>query len=121
MTTLTVCETCGYDPDAPNAERPGAILARLVEQQLAEAPVADLRLRRIRCLMACKRHCSVLLQAPGKLGYVLGDFHSDDAAASTLLEWVRHYQASASGQVAWRDWPEGIKGKFIARIPVLDD
>jgi predicted metal-binding protein len=119
--TLTVCETCGFDADAPEAVRPGERLAQALEAQLAAAPQLAVALRRTRCLMACKRHCTVLLRAPQKIGYVIGDFAPDRDAAATLLEYLRHYTESPTGQVAYRLWPEGIKGRFIARIPHLDE
>ncbi len=119
--TLIVCETCGYDAQQPDAVRPGAQLAQVLEHELGARPQPGLTLRRTRCLMACKRHCAVLLRAPNKIGYVIGDFAPVPESARTLLDYSRHYQQSDSGQVPFRDWPDGIKGHFIARIPVLDD
>ncbi|TBU97193.1 hypothetical protein DNJ95_06575 [Stutzerimonas kirkiae] len=117
---LLICETCGYDAANPEQPRRGALFAEQVERLALERGVS-LRLGRTRCLMACQRHCSVLLRAPGKIAYVLGDFQPDQAAAQALLDYAEHYRISNSGQVPFRDWPQGIKGKFIARIPVLDD
>ncbi|MBM7059484.1 DUF1636 domain-containing protein [Pseudomonas sp. UL073] len=122
-THLTLCETCGHDPAQPDAVRKGEQFAREVERLLQAQAVsaAPLTISRTRCLMACQRHCTALLRAPGKIGYVLGDFAPHREAAQALLDYARHYQHSATGQVPFRDWPAGIKGKFIARIPVLDD
>ncbi len=118
-TTLVLCETCGYDAAQPDAMRPGERFAREVEA-LAQSD-DGLTIRRTRCLMACQRHCTALLRAPGKIAYVLGDFRPGGESAAALLDYSRHYQLSATGQVPFRDWPGGIKGKFIARIPVLED
>lgn len=126
-TTLLVCETCGYDEQKPDAIRPGELLARALELEIARTdqpprnPAALPRLQRYRCLMACKRHCVVQLRAPGKIGYVLGDFTVDETAARALLDYSAHYSESGTGQVAYALWPEPVKGKFIARIPVLED
>lgn len=119
---LVVCETCGYDEQRPEAVRPGELLAQALEAQLAATPNDHRtpRLQRFRCLMACKRHCVVQLRAPAKIGYVIGDFAPDTAAAATLLDYSRKYLLSESGQVPYKEWPEGIKGKFIARIPVVE-
>lgn len=114
--TLTICETCGYDPDAPNAPRPGANLAKLFEA----AHPQDLTLARTRCLMSCERPCAVALQAPGKYSYVVCDLPVAENAVNDLLEFARSYARSADGTVAWKDWPESVKGRFAARIPWLD-
>ena len=122
-TTLYVCETCRYEPDLREHEgRTGGeiFLAELTEQ-LRAAPLADMQVKSTRCLMACARHCSVHLRAPGKIGYVIGDFTPDREAAETLLDYVGKYQQSATGQVPYNTWPAGIKGHFVARVPALDD
>ena len=122
---LLVCQTCGYNEQEPDVVRRGEMLARGLEHAIAElstqANSAALpTLQRYSCLMACKRHCVVQLRAQGKLGYVIGDFAPDAEAIETLLDYSRKYVQSASGQVPYRDWPEAIKGKFLARIPVLE-
>ena len=119
-TTLYICETCGYRADA-ESQSEGALFAREIERQLAQAPIAGLALRRTRCLMACQRACTAHLRAPGKINYVIGDFQPNAENAGTLLDYVRRYQDSATGQVPYKLWPEGIKGHFVARTPPLDD
>jgi predicted metal-binding protein len=121
-TTLLLCETCGQDADMPSATRKGELFAAevegLLQAQLA-AGAPPLTIKRTRCLMACQRHCTAVLQAPGKIAYVLGDFQPEREAAEALLDYTRKYQQSDTGQVPFRTWPAGIKGKFVARIPPL--
>jgi predicted metal-binding protein len=122
-TTLLLCETCGQDDAAPSATRKGELFAAEVEGLLQEqlaAGAPPLSIKRTRCLMACQRHCTAVLQAPGKIAYVLGDFQPEREAAEALLDYSRKYQQSDSGQVPFRTWPAGIKGKFVARIPPLE-
>ena len=122
-TTLVLCETCGQDAAAPEAARKGELFAAEVEgllQEQLKAGAPPLAIRRTRCLMACQRHCAAVLQAPGKIVYVLGGFAPEREAAEALLDYTRKYQQSDSGQVPFRTWPAGIKGKFVARIPPLD-
>lgn len=122
-TTLLLCETCGQDAAAPSAVRQGELFAAEVEGLLQEqlaAGAPPLSIKRTRCLMACQRHCTAALQAPGKIAYVLGGFAPEREAAEALLDYSRQYQQSDSGQVPFRSWPAGIKGKFVARIPPLD-
>ena len=121
-TTLLVCETCGYDADQPDARRPGDALAALLEHAVAEQsdePDHSPSIQRFRCLMACKRSCVVQVRAPGKMSYVLGDFEPGAAAVDALLDYCRKHSLSESGQVEYRAWPDGIKGRFVARIPPL--
>ena len=121
-TTLLLCETCGQDAAAPSAVRKGELFAAEVEGLLQEqlaAGAPPLLIKRTRCLMACQRHCTAVLQAPGKIAYVLGDFQPEREAAEALLDYSRQYQQSDTGQVPFRTWPAGIKGKFVARIPPL--
>jgi predicted metal-binding protein len=122
-TTLYVCETCRFTPSLRDHEgrTGGEILFAALAEQLHATPLIDLRLASTRCLMACARHCSVHLRAPGKISYVIGDFTPDRESAETLLDYIGKYQQSATGQVPYSTWPEGIKGHFVARMPPLDD
>ena len=69
------------------------------------------------CLFACADFCTVHLRAPAKVGYVLGRFEPTDDAARAILDYASAYVESASGQVPYREWPEGVKGHFITRTP----
>jgi predicted metal-binding protein len=71
--------------------------------------------------MACTRHCTVHLRAAGKINYVIGDFEPTADSAATLLDYIAKYQLSATGQVPYNTWPQGIKGHFIARTPPFED
>lgn len=123
-TTLYVCETCRYDTEAREHEgrTGGAIFFEQLDRQLqAHAAAApELRLLTTRCLMACDRHCTVHLRAPGKINYVIGSFAPTRENAATLLDYIAKYQVSATGQVPYSTWPAGIKGHFIARMPPLE-
>ena len=120
---LIVCETCRH-PDDPLEDHSGTPLPRsgetllaLVQQRLADDP--DVSVEGMRCLMACRRPCAVHLRAADRIAYVLGDFPPDDSSVETLAEYIRHYHASPDGVVPFKDWPQGVKGRFIARIPPL--
>jgi predicted metal-binding protein len=122
-TTLYVCETCRYDTSTREHEGRdgGSIFIEHVRQQLTQQPLSDLRVVPTRCLMACTRHCTVHLRAPGKINYVIGDFEPTATDAATLLDYVGKYRQSATGQVPYSTWPQGIKGHFIARTPPFED
>jgi predicted metal-binding protein len=117
--TLFVCDTCRYERGAREHEgrSGGLIFAEHIERFMTSAGIRGVVLSRISCLMACTRHCTVHLRAPGKLGYVIGDFTPTETSARTLFDYIAHYRESPSGQVPYRLWPQAIKGRFIARTP----
>ncbi|MET0377541.1 MAG: DUF1636 domain-containing protein [Spongiibacteraceae bacterium] len=131
-TTLYVCETCRYDKNTRTHEGRdgGAILLDHLQKQMGQQQIgqqqlaphaSDLVIKTTRCLMACTRHCTVHLRAPGKINYVIGDFAPTADSAATLLDYAAKYQLSETGQVPYSTWPQGIKGHFIARTPPFDD
>lgn len=120
MTTwITICDTCKREGwERTGMERTdGEALAALVEA--AAEGVAGLRTRRVSCLMGCKHGCNVAVQGAGKLNYTLGDFTPDPEAAQAIVDWAARHAQSDSGQVPYRDWPQGVKGHFVTRHPPL--
>ena len=121
MTTwITICDTCKRDNwESETHSRPhGEDMAELVEKH---AKGRDVKTRRVSCLMGCKQGCNVAIQARGKLAYTLGNFIPDDAAAKAIIEYAEKHAQSDTGQVPFRDWPQGVKGHFITRHPPLPD
>jgi predicted metal-binding protein len=121
--TLYVCETCRYDTSSRDHQGRdgGAIFLEHIRQRFEQTPLTDFRVVPTRCLMACTRHCTVHLRAPGKINYVIGDFEPTADNAAVVLDYAAKYQLSETGQVPYSTWPQGIKGHFIARTPALDD
>ncbi|KTT73867.1 DUF1636 domain-containing protein [Sphingomonas endophytica] len=116
---VVVCKTCrlpaGADGGGP---RDGALLAAALRTAQADDPAwADIAVQEMPCLFACDRACTIHLRAPGKIGYVLGGFMPSEDAATGIMRFMRHYVDSETGQVAYRLWPEAVKGHFIVRIP----
>ena len=119
MTTwITICDTCKReDWDAETHSRPhGEDLAQLVE---AQAAGGDVKTRRVSCLMGCSHGCNVAIQAPGKLAYTLGRFTPDQDAAEAIVDYAVLHATSETGQVPYREWPQGVKGHFVTRHPPL--
>ena len=135
VTWITVCDSCrrppdpaaapavapAAPPDSAAAERPsdGQILAGLLDE--AAAGVATVRVRRHTCLMGCPRACNIVVQGRGKLAYSLGEFTPDRETAEAIVAWAALHADSASGQVPYRHWPQGVKGHFVSRHPPLPD
>ena len=119
---LTICDTCKRaDWDAETASQSdGEALADLVRAAVAGHP--DITLRTHSCLMGCDYGCNLTLQdgtgAP-KIAYALGQFTPTAEAAEAIVEFATLYDQSATGQVPYRTWPQGVKGHFRARIPAL--
>jgi len=106
---VVVCSTCRVSADVREDEqrrRGGALLADALRAAQEDDPaLAGVGVEEMPCLFACQRHCVVQIRAPGRIGYVLGDFAADGEAARAILDY------------AYRQWPAGVKGHFITRTP----
>lgn len=120
-TAIVACNSCRHSADAQqDAEgvRGGVrMVAALRAVKAGLSGYDGVAVQEMPCLFACRDFCAVHLRAPGKVGYVLGRFAPGEDAARAILDYARAYAASDWGQVRFRDWPEGVKGHFIARVP----
>ena len=124
MTTwITMCDTCKRaDWSAETAaETDGESLSNLIEAAVALRTDGGVRTRRHSCLMGCKEACNVTIQAQGKLSYTLGRFEPDETSAEAIVEYAGLHAESETGQVPYRQWPEGVKGHFVTRHPPLPE
>jgi predicted metal-binding protein len=118
-TTIFVCDTCRFTADDktdPEGRTGGEILAGFIETAAAGTRV---EVHRQSCLMGCERHCNTAIGAPGKLTYVLGQFEPTEEAAAAVVDYASLHADSATGQVPFKQWPQGVKGHFVARIPAV--
>lgn len=115
--TLVVCDTCNatVEEKTINGQTGGEIFAGHVEAVAAAEPLVTVK--RFSCLMNCKRHCSAAISSPGKVAYVLGDFEPTREAAEALVEHAAKYAVHENGVVPYRQWPAGVKGHFVSRVP----
>lgn len=120
MTTwITVCDTCKRE-DLSEDGSPvlaGPDLAEKIERLASGATTVSVR--RHSCLMGCSHGCNLAIQGAGKLAYTLGRFLPDDADAEAVVEFARLHSESETGQVPYRQWPQGVKGHFVTRHPPL--
>jgi predicted metal-binding protein len=118
---VVACSTCRHSADEredAGGRRGGAQLAEALRRvQASDQAYAGVAVADMPCLFACGDFCAVHLRGAGKVGYVLGRFTPDEAAARAILDYARAYADSDWGQVAYRDWPEGVKGHFLTRTP----
>ncbi|MEO0914605.1 MAG: DUF1636 domain-containing protein, partial [Pseudomonadota bacterium] len=71
-------------------------------------------------LMGCEHGCNIAISADGKLTYVLGSFAPDAEAAEGIVAYARGHAESESGAVPFKQWPQAVKGHFVARVPPLE-
>jgi predicted metal-binding protein len=118
---VVVCSTCRVSAETREdrgGRRGGALLAEALRKVQAEEPdLAAVAVQEMPCLFACQRHCVVQVRAPGKVGYVLGDFAPGREAAHAILTYAARHAASEEGVVRYAEWPAGVKGHFIVRTP----
>jgi predicted metal-binding protein len=127
-TWITICAGCKTDDwDTRARERPdGDIFADMIEPLAAHAGV---KTRRVSCTMGCDRACNVIVQGSdshgaAKISYSLGGFEGTAGEAEALVEYASLHAASATGQVPFRTWPQGVKGHFVSRhhpLPTASD
>ncbi len=118
MTTITVCTTCRNEAtrDSKAGEPTGAGFLETIAAAAASGPV---RVRGTACLMGCTHGCNVAISGVGKMTYVLGRFDGTAEDAAALVEYAAHHFESETGTVPFRQWPQGVKGHFVSRIPPL--
>jgi predicted metal-binding protein len=119
--SLVVCSTCRFSAeereDADGVRGGAHLVAALRAQKDGDARLDGLAIEEMPCLFNCSQHCSIHVRAPGKIGYVLGRFEPSAEAAQAILDYAVAYMASEEGVVPYRQWPEGVKGHFIVRVP----
>lgn len=114
---VVVCNTCRVsteERETPDGVRGGALLAAALREIAGGTGVA---IQEMPCLFNCDQHCSIHLRAAGRIGYVLGRFEPTAEAARAILDYAMAYATSEEGVVPYRQWPEGVKGHFIVRVP----
>jgi predicted metal-binding protein len=120
---LIVCATCriaGREPE-PSAPSCGQTLHDALQAELAQRQVdVSFAVRTTRCFWVCKRSCAVQIRSPGRVGYLLCELDPRAGAAQALLDYAELYARSAEGAVPFREWPAGVRGHFLCRIPPSD-
>lgn len=110
---ITICDTCkreGWE-QTDMAQTDGEALAALIEARAGGAVAT----RRVSCTMGCERACNVIVQGAGKIGYSLGRFAPTEEDAQAIVDYATKHAASETGQVPYREWPQGVKGHFVSR------
>ena len=118
MTTITVCTTC-RTPEMRAADSEDRQGEAFLDAMITAALGTGITVRGTACLMGCEHGCNIAVQDDDKLTYVLGRFDGAEDDATAVVEFAQGHSASATGQVPFKQWPQGVKGHFISRIPPL--
>ncbi|WCT72361.1 DUF1636 domain-containing protein [Sphingomonas naphthae] len=119
--SIVTCNTCRQSrlaqADAAGVTGGAQLAAHLRAVKASDPRYVGIAVQEMACLFACTEFCTLHLRAPDKVGYVMGRFTPDEDTARAILDYAVSYAESAHGRVAYRDWPEGVKGHFITRTP----
>ncbi len=118
MTVVHVCTTCRQPHlrESKPEEVCGETLLGHVRKAADDTP---LEIRGVACLMGCEHGCNIAISSDNKMTYVLGDFRPEEADAAAIVDYATRHADAPGGIVPYREWPQGVKGHFKARVPPL--
>lgn len=119
MRDIVMCTTCKFSPMeklGPDGRTGGETLIGHMQEAIA-ARGLGLPVATQACLWNCKRHCSVVLRDGARFTYFTGDHEPTREQAEAILDWFLLHGESETGEVPFRQWPDRMRGHFIARIP----
>jgi predicted metal-binding protein len=122
MRRIVICTTCKFSETAkfaPDGRTGGEMMLAAMQGLLAKLGRVDLVAEPQTCLWNCTRPCSVVMQDSERFSYVTGGNTPDEAQAEALLTWFDLHGETADGSVPFKQWPQKMRGHFIARIPPL--
>ena len=123
MRSLVFCTTCKQSAESKTDDEGhtgGENLMQHVREVLADRGKEDIKIAEQECLWSCKRHCNVWLRDTERFSYIAGDFEPTREAAEAIVGWFELHGESELGTVPFRQWPDGMRGHFIARMPPED-
>jgi predicted metal-binding protein len=118
MRSIVFCTTCRYSADAklgPDGRTGGETLIAHASEALGDR--ADVTIETQACLWNCKRHCSVYFRDDERFSYFTGDHAPTREQADALIAWFDQHGRAETGEVPFREWPDAMRGHFIARVP----
>ena len=108
---LYLCETCRPENHDDSLPRPGAVLLAEMQEKFGE----NLDIRGVKCLLQCDNPCAVSMSNANKFSYLLAGIESQDM--DSLHQLFLAYQKSADGYVPFKERPQMLRPKIIARLP----
>lgn len=119
MREIVMCTTCKFsasEKTGPYGRTGGETLIAHMHEAIA-ARGGGVAVQTQACLWNCRRHCSVVLRDAARFTYITGDHEPSREQAEAILDWFAAHGETSTGEVAFRDWPQRMKGHFIARVP----
>ena len=120
MRRLVLCTTCKYSAESklgPDGRTGGETLIAAMRTVLAKHERVDVDVIEQVCLWNCTRPCSVVMQDDERFSYITGGNTPDEEQAEAILQWFDAHGATQDGVVPFKQWPQKMRGHFIARIP----
>jgi predicted metal-binding protein len=120
MRSLVMCSTCKF-PDgrklADDGRTGGQTLIAEMRAVLAEKGRTDVDVVEQVCLWNCTQSCSVVIRDTERFSYITGKHVATQEQAEAILQWFDRHGKTEKGEVPFREWPDAMRGHFIARIP----
>lgn len=120
MRSIILCSTCKFSPEAktaPDGRSGGEVLIGHMHDEVAERGRSDVSIETQACLWNCTKPCSVVFRDDARFSYVTGSHEPSRAQAEAILAWFDAHGATETGEVPFRQWPDRMRGHFIARMP----
>jgi predicted metal-binding protein len=120
MRSLVLCNTCKF-PDGrklgDDGRTGGQTLIAELRGLLANLDRHDVNVVEQTCLWNCTQSCSVAISDTERFSYITGKHVATRAQAEAILQWFDAHGETETGEVPFRQWPDAMRGHFIARIP----
>jgi predicted metal-binding protein len=88
-----------------------------IRDALQDTGRGDLHIEPQACLWNCTRPCSVVMRDSERFSYVTGGNAPTREQAEAVIAWFDLHGQTETGEVPFRQWPQAMRGHFIARIP----
>jgi predicted metal-binding protein len=118
MRRLVICNTCKFSLEsktAPDGRTGGQILLAHMRDVLSNR--SDVVLVEQACMWNCSKPCSVVIQDDERFSYITGSNEPTRVQAEAILTWFDAHGETPTGEVPFKQWPQAMRGHFIARIP----
>ncbi len=122
MRRLVICTTCKFSETsklAPDGRSGGEMMLAAVQSYLNKAARDDIVVMPQACMWNCTKPCSVVLQDEARFSYITGSNTPDEEQAEALVQWFDAHGATVDGVVPFKQWPQKMRGHFVARIPAV--
>jgi predicted metal-binding protein len=120
MRHLVLCSTCRF-PDGRKTDEHGRTGGRVMIESMRKVLQArnrkDVSIVEQSCLWNCTQSCSVVIRDSERFSYVTCRHVPTEQQAEAILAWFDMHGETETGEVPFREWPDAMRGHFIARIP----